>query len=356
MPRYGAVKPLLHLLSPESAHGVAIWALKNGLAGRVNEADDPLLATRVWNLSFANPIGLAAGFDKDAEVMDAMLALGFGFVEAGSVTPLPQPGNPKPRLFRLTEDQAVINRFGFNSKGLEHFVEKLRARKRLGSVGIVGANVGKNRDAIDAAADYATGITRVCALADYLVCNVSSPNTPGLRSLQARAEIEALIQRVLEARYQAAPDKNKLPPLLAKVGPDLDEAQIQDIAEVALATKIDGLIVGNTTVTRPPLASSHAAESGGLSGRPLLNLATKRLSDMYRLTGGKIPLIGCGGVASGADTYAKIRAGASLVQLYSALVFHGPELVGGIKRELAERLRADGFASVSDAVGADHRP
>ena len=356
MPQYGAVKPLLHLLSPEFAHGVAIWALKNGLAGRVNEADDPLLATRVWNLSFANPIGLAAGFDKDAEVMDAMLALGFGFVEAGSVTPLPQPGNPKPRLFRLTEDQAVINRFGFNSKGLEHFVEKLRARKRLGSVGIVGANVGKNRDAIDAAADYATGITRVCALADYLVCNVSSPNTPGLRSLQARAEIEALIQRVLEARYQAAPDKNKLPPLLAKVGPDLDEAQIQDIAEVALATKIDGLIVGNTTVTRPPLASSHAAETGGLSGRPLLNLATKRLSDMYRLTGGKIPLIGCGGVASGADAYAKIRAGASLVQLYSALVFHGPELVGGIKRELAERLRADGFASVSDAVGADHRP
>ena len=356
MPRYGAVKPLLHLLSPESAHGVAIWALKHGLAGHVNEADDPLLATRVWNLSFANPIGLAAGFDKDAEVMDAMLALGFGFVEAGSVTPLPQPGNPKPRLFRLNEDQAVINRFGFNSKGLEHFVEKLRARKRLGSVGIVGANVGKNRDAIDAAADYATGITRVCALADYLVCNVSSPNTPGLRSLQARAEIEALIQRVLEARYQAAPDKNKLPPLLAKVGPDLDEAQIQDIAEVALATKIDGLIVGNTTVTRPPLASSHAAESGGLSGRPLLNLATKCLSDMYRLTGGKIPLIGCGGVASGADAYAKIRAGASLVQLYSALVFHGPELVGGIKRELAERLRADGFASVSDAVGADHRP
>jgi dihydroorotate dehydrogenase len=355
---YGAVKPLLHLLSPESAHGVAIWALKNGLAGRANEADDPLLATRVWNLSFANPIGLAAGFDKDAEVMDAMLAFGFGFVEAGSVTPLPQPGNPKPRLFRLNEDQAVINRFGFNSKGLAHFVEKLRARKRLGNVGgvgIVGANVGKNRDAPDAAADYATGITQVCALADYLVCNVSSPNTPGLRSLQARGEIEALIQRVLEARYAAAPDKKQLPPLLAKVGPDLDEAQIQDIAEVALAVKIDGLIVGNTTVTRPPLASSHAAETGGLSGRPLLSLATKCLSDMYRLTGGKIPLIGCGGVASGADAYAKIRAGASLVQLYSALVFHGPELVGRIKQELAQCLRADGFASVRDAVGADHR-
>ena len=349
---YGAVRPLLHLFAPETAHGIAIWALKNGLAGRAGDADDVVLATRVWGLSFPNPIGLAAGFDKDAEVMDVMLAFGFGFVEAGSVTPLPQPGNPKPRLFRLDQDQAVINRFGFNSKGLAYFAEKLRSRKRAG---IVGANVGKNRDAPDAAADYATGITQLCPLADYLVCNVSSPNTPGLRSLQARAEIEALIQRVLEARYQAASDKNNLPPLLAKVGPDLDEAQIQDIAEVALATKIDGLIVGNTTVTRPPLASRHSAETGGLSGKPLLTLATTCLSDMYRLTGGKIPIIGCGGVASGADAYAKIRAGASLVQLYSALVFHGPELIGRIKRELADCLRADGFACVSEAVGADHR-
>ncbi len=352
MTYYGAVRPLLHLLPPETAHGAALWALKIGLAGRANQTDDPILATRVWNLSFPNPIGLAAGFDKNAEVMDAMLAFGFGFVEAGSVTPLPQPGNPKPRLFRLNEDQAVINRFGFNSKGLAYFAGKLRARKRSG---IVGANVGKNRDAPDAAADYATGITAVCALADYLVCNVSSPNTPGLRSLQARGEIEALIQRVLEARYQAAPDKNHLPPLLAKVGPDLDQAQLQDIAEVALATKIDGLIVGNTTVTRPALHSGHAGEGGGLSGAPLFTLATQCLSDMYRLTGGKIPIIGCGGVASGADAYAKIRAGASLVQLYSALVFHGPELVLSIKRDLASCLRADGFASVADAVGADHR-
>jgi dihydroorotate dehydrogenase len=350
---YGAVRPLLHLLSPETAHGVALWALKNGLAGGAAPADDPILATRVWQLSFPNPVGLAAGFDKDAEVMDAMLALGFGFVEAGSVTPLPQPGNPKPRLFRLDQDQAVINRFGFNSKGLAHFASKLQARKR---VGIVGANVGKNRDAPDAAADYATGITKVCAFADYLVCNVSSPNTPGLRSLQARAQIEDLIHRVLEARYNAAPDKNKLPPLLAKVGPDLDESQIRDIADVALATKIDGLIVGNTTITRPPsLCSSHAAETGGLSGPPLMKLATQCLSDMCRLTGGKIPIIGCGGVASGADAYAKIRAGASLVQMYSSLVFHGPALVQRVKRELAACLRADGFQSIAEAVGADHR-
>lgn len=352
---YAAVRPLLHLFSPEAAHGMAIAALKAGLAGASRDAEDPLLATRVWNLAFPNPIGLAAGFDKDAEVMDAMLAFGFGFVEAGSVTPLPQPGNPKPRLFRLDEDQAVINRFGFNSKGLDHFAEKLRARKGLGRVGIIGANVGKNRDASDAAADYATGITRVCGLADYLVCNVSSPNTPGLRSLQARTEIQALINRVLEARYNAAPDKNRLPPLLAKVGPDLDEAQLQDIAEVALASKIDGLIVGNTTVTRPPLKSRHANETGGLSGPPLMPLATQCLAHMYRLTGGKLPIVGCGGVASGADVYAKIRAGASLVQLYSALVFHGPALVSRIKLDLVTCLRADGFQSVADAVGADCR-
>ncbi len=349
---YAVLRPWLHLFSPEVAHGIALAALKAGLAGTHRAAEDPLLATRVWNLSFPNPLGLAAGFDKNAEVMDAMLALGFGFVEAGSVTPLPQPGNPKPRLFRLDEDQAVINRFGFNSKGLEHFAAKLQSRKR---VGIVGANVGKNRDAPDAAADYATGITRVCGLADYLVCNVSSPNTPGLRSLQARAQIQALINRVLEARYHAAADKNQLPPLLAKVGPDLDEAQLQDIAEVALASRIDGLIVGNTTVTRPPLKSRHAHESGGLSGPPLMPLATLCLSHMYRLTGGNLPLIGCGGVSSGADAYAKIRAGASLVQLYSALVFHGPAWVTRLKGELAACLRADGYTCVADAVGADHR-
>ena len=353
---YAAVRPLLHLLSAEAAHGVAIWALKKGYAGRAADAGDTVLATRVWGLPFPNPIGLAAGFDKDAEVMDAMLALGFGFVEAGSVTPLPQPGNPRPRLFRLDEDQAVINRFGFNSKGLDHFVAKLRARKRTGSTGIVGANVGKNRDAADAAADYATGITHVCGLADYLVCNVSSPNTPGLRSLQARAQIEDLINRVLEARRASAADPARLPPLLAKVGPDLDEAQIQDIAEVALATKIDGLIVGNTTITRPPsLRSRHANETGGLSGPPLMSLATQCLSNMYRATGGKLPIIGCGGVASGADAYAKIRAGASLVQMYSALVFHGPDLIARIKHDLAACLRADGYTSVADAVGADHQ-
>jgi dihydroorotate dehydrogenase len=350
---YRLARPWLHLLDPESAHGAAIWALKQGLAGAGSDSDEPLLATRVWDLAFANPLGLAAGFDKDAEVIDAMLALGFGFVEAGTVTPLPQPGNPKPRLFRLDEDAGVINRFGFNSKGLAAFVEKLKSRQRRG---IVGANVGKNRDATDAVADYVTGIEAVCGLADYLVCNISSPNTPGLRGLQGRAQIEDLLNHVLDARRRAAPAAGRLPPLLAKVGPDLDAREISDIAEVALATQIDGLIVGNSTVDRPlGLKSRHAQENGGLSGSPLMAKATACLSEMYRCVGGRLPIIGCGGVASGADAYAKIRAGASLVQLYSALVFHGPQLVGSIKRELATCLRADGFKSVADAVGADCR-
>jgi dihydroorotate dehydrogenase len=348
-------RPLLHLIDPETAHGATIWALKHGLAGGSAGADDPILATRVWDLDFGNPLGLAAGFDKDAEVMDAMLALGFGFVEAGTVTPQPQPGNPRPRLFRLDEDEGVINRLGFNSKGLAAFAEQLaRRRRKAGARGIVGANVGKNRDVTDAAGDYAKGIAALCGLADYLVCNLSSPNTPGLRNLQARGQLQEVIARVQEARQRAA--AGRLPPLLLKVGPDLDSGAIRDIAEVALAEKVDGLIVGNTTLERPAtLRSRHAREAGGLSGVPLLARANACLAGMYRIVGGRMPIIGCGGVASGADAYSKIRAGASLVQLYTALVYHGPELVAQIKRDLAALLRADGYQSVAAAVGADAR-
>jgi dihydroorotate dehydrogenase len=350
---YSLVRPLLRRIDPETAHHAAIWALRIGLGGGWSAPDDPILTTRVWNLDFPNPVGVAAGFDKGAEVIDPLLALGFGFTEAGTVTPLPQPGNPRPRLFRLDEDEAVINRLGFNSGGLAPYLERIRRRPRRG---IFGANVGKNRDAMDAFKDYETGIAAVCPFADYLVVNVSSPNTPGLRSLQGRASMEDLLTRGLVARNASARDPRRPPPLLAKVGPDLDEAAIADIAEVALTTGVDGLIVGNTTVDRPPsLRSPHAKETGGLSGKPLMPKATRCLADMYRLTKGKVPLIGCGGIASGADAYAKIRAGASLVQLYSMLVFHGPELVGTIKRELAELLRRDGFASVREAVGADYR-
>jgi len=348
---------LLHRLDPEAAHLVALSALKLGLAPMPGPYEDPILATRIWNLDFASPIGLAAGFDKDAEVVDPMLRAGFGFVEAGSVTPKPQPGNPKPRLYRLTEDRAVINRFGFNSQGIDAYAERLRARRRRGGArGIVGANLGKNKETADGAADYVIGIRAVAGLADYLVCNISSPNTPGLRGMQARAPIEDLLGRVLAARGEATPAGCKLPPLLAKVGPDLDAQQVQDIAEVALATGLDGLIIGNTTIERPPgLLGRDAAQAGGLSGAPLLPRANACLADFARATGGRLPIIGCGGVSSGADAYAKIRSGASLVQLYSALVFYGLPRVNQIKRELAALLRRDGFTSIADAVGVDLR-
>jgi dihydroorotate dehydrogenase len=346
-------RPALTFLDPERAHGATIRALKLGFARTIpRRPDDPILATKVWNLSFPNPVGLAAGFDKHAEVCDAALALGFGFVEAGTVTPRPQPGNFGQRLYRLAGDEAVINRFGFNSHGIAPFVANLARRRSR--PGIVGANVGKNRDTTDGAADYIAGIEAVGALADYLVVNISSPNTPGLRALQARAQIEGLLARVQEFRRREAAGVR--PPLLVKVGPDLDETEVRDIAEVALASGVDGLIIGNTTVARPAtLKSPDRNAPGGLSGKPLFAPSTACLAAMYRFTEGRIPIIGCGGIANGADAYAKIRAGASLVQLYSALVFQGPGLVGRIKSELAALLRKDGFATVANAVGADRR-
>lgn len=346
---------VLYALPPEAAHHAALYALEHHLVASRDDPDDPVLRTRVWDLNFPSPVGLAAGFDKDARVSDAMLSLGFGFVEAGTVTPRPQAGNPKPRLFRLDEDQAVINRLGFNSGGVDGFTRRLARRKQRGTPGIVGANVGKNRDTVDAAGDYVTGIGKVAPIADYIVINISSPNTPGLRDLQARAALDDLLRRSIAARNRAVPGARK-PPLLAKVGPDLTPAQMDGIAEVALATGVNGLIIGNTTVARPPeLRSRDRAETGGLSGAPLLKPSTECLAEIYRLTKGRIPLIGCGGIADGASAYAKIRAGASLVQLYSALVFHGPGLVRRIKQELAQLLRKDGWSSVAEAVGCDCR-
>jgi len=353
---YSILRPALRLVDPETAHHLSIAALRhNPFCGRP-AADDPILATRVFGIDFANPLGMAAGYDKDAEVMDPLLALGFGFTEAGTVTPLPQPGNPRPRLFRLDEDEAVINRFGFNSQGLAPFVERLRARRQARRPGIVGANVGKNKESTDAVADFVAGIAAVTPLADYLVVNISSPNTPGLRALQARAQIEELLHAVVATRRAHAPDPQALPPLLVKIAPDLGQAELSDVAEVAVASRIDGLIVGNTTVDRPDtLRSRHRSESGGLSGKPLLEKSNACLATMAGLVGGRLPIIGCGGVASGADAYAKILAGASLVQLYSSLVFGGPGLPSRVKRELAALLRRDGHASVSAAVGAGRR-
>lgn len=353
MDLYALARPALSLISPETAHTLAITALKAGLVPASGEADDPVLGVKVWGLDFPNPIGLAAGFDKNAEVMDPLLRIGFGFVEAGSVTPRPQPGNPKPRLFRLEEDQGVINRFGFNSEGLDAFVARLEARPRRG---IVGINLGKNKQTEDAAEDYVTGIAATARHASYLVCNLSSPNTPGLRALQARSAMQELVARAIAARDTAIPDPALRPPLLVKIAPDLEDAALEDVCAVALATGVDGIILGNTTISRPPtLRSAHRDESGGLSGAPLFSLSTDRLRALARLLGGRIPLVGCGGVASGRDAYAKVRAGAHLVQLYSAMVFHGPGLVREIKRDLAACLKADGFRSLSEAVGADLR-
>lgn len=341
---YALLRPLLFRLDAERAHRLTIAALR--LAPARVGAIDPLLATRVAGIDFPGPVGLAAGFDKDGVVPDAMLALGFGFVEVGTLTPRPQAGNPQPRLFRLAEDRAVINRMGFNNDGQDAALARLAARNRRR--GIVGVNIGANKDAADRIADYATGIARMGPVADYLTINISSPNTPGLRALQSRDALDALLAGAMAARGPGGP------PIFLKVAPDLEPSDIEDIAAVAMARRIDALIVANTTISRPPLRSPHAGESGGLSGAPLADLALRRLKDFRAATGGRLPLVAAGGIASAADAYARIRAGASLVQLYSALVYEGPGLPGRINAGLAALLRRDGFASVAAAVGADH--
>ena len=338
--------PLVRLLPAETAHGLTVALLKTGLAPHQPSYNDPILSIRLWGRDFKNPVGLAAGFDKNAEVPDAMLGQGFGFVEIGSVTPRPQPGNPRPRLFRLTPDQAVINRMGFNNEGMEVVAGRLARRRRAG---IVGANLGKNKDTEDAASDYEKGVRTLGPLADYLVINVSSPNTPGLRALQGKEPLEQLVRRTRKAVDALAVKV----PLLLKIAPDLTEEDLRDIAEVALESGLDGLIVSNTTVSRPDgLRSADRTQAGGLSGAPLMAPSTEVLARFHAAAAGRVALVGAGGVASGADAYAKIRAGAQAVQLYSALVFHGPGLVADIQRDLAARLRADGFGGVAEAVGA----
>ncbi len=339
---FQTLRPLIFALDPETAHGVTLAALRTGLVPAA-PADDPILATRLAGMDLPNPIGLAAGFDKDVMVPDAMLRLGFGFVECGSVTPLPQAGNPRPRLFRLAEDDAVINRMGFNNLGLDHAVQRLRAR--AGRPGIVGINLGANKASDDRTADYVAGMRAAAALASYVTVNISSPNTPGLRALQDGAALADLIARVVEARGNIAA------PIFVKVAPDLENEDFTVISRAALDGGIDGLIVSNTTVSRPMLRSKSAGETGGLSGAPLAALALAALQNFAAASGGTLPLVAAGGIASGAAAYARIRAGASAVQLYSALVYHGPGLVQQIKADLAALLRRDGYASIAAAVG-----
>jgi dihydroorotate dehydrogenase len=342
----------LRKLPPERAHDLALAAIRRGLGQPETAGDDPRLAVTAFGRRLSNPLGLAAGFDKDAEAVEGLFGLGFGFLEVGTVTPRPQGGNPKPRVFRLPEDRAIVNRLGFNSAGLDAMDEQLGRYRRTGGRGVLGINLGANRDSADPAADYEAGLRRMARYADYLAVNVSSPNTPGLRALQGRDQLAALVERLLAVRSEVL--KDRPPALLVKIAPDLSEQDRADIAEVALAHKLDGLIVANTTTERPAgLQGKHAGETGGLSGAPLFEPSTALLADMARRTEGKMTLIGVGGISTGRQAYAKLRAGATLVQLYTALIYDGPEAVLRIKAELAEALAADGFAEAGDAIGCD---
>jgi dihydroorotate dehydrogenase len=336
---YPLVRPLAFALDAERAHRLTIRALKLLPAGLPAERD-PMLAIEVAGIEFPNPVGLAAGFDKDGEVFRQMLGFGFGFVEVGTLTPRPQVGNPRPRLFRLAEDRAVINRMGFNNRGQQAALARLERRDR--SAGIVGVNIGANKDSTDRIADYAAGVRTMVGLADYLTVNISSPNTPGLRDLQDEGALDALLEAVGEVRGTA--------PIFLKVAPDLSRSQVDAVAAAAVG-RVDALIVANTTLSRPALKSERRDEAGGLSGAPLKALALARLRDFRSATGGALPLIATGGIENGVDAFDRIRAGASLVQLYSALVYQGPGLAGAIARELKRLLALRGFANVAEAVG-----
>ena len=344
---YSTIRPFIFRLDAERAHRLTIGLLKlrTGTAFAPEPPATTTLETRVAGLAFPNPLGLAAGFDKDAEVPEQMLNLGFGFVEVGTLTPRPQSGNPIPRLFRLAEDEAVINRMGFNNRGQEDARRRLDRRSRWR--GIIGVNIGANKDSADRIADYVTGVRAMSQVADYLTINISSPNTPGLRQLQDEGALGALLSAVEEARTAAGP------PVFLKVAPDLGRGEPDQIVRVALEHKIDAIIVANTTVSRPPLRSRFANEEGGLSGAPLKPLALKALRDFRAASGGKLPLIGVGGIATTDDAWERIRAGAALVQLYSAMVYEGPGIARRIAEGLAERVKREGFANIAEAVGTE---
>jgi len=347
---YRLIRPAIFALDAERAHRLTVAALKFWSPPAPDFVAGPL-ATRVAGLHFPNPVGMAAGFDKDAEVPDALLALGFGFAEVGSITPQPQPGNPRPRLFRLAEDEAVINRMGFNNGGCAAAMQNLAARPRKG---ILGINVGANKDSADRVADYAHMTRAMAPLADYLVVNISSPNTPGLRALQDEAALVGLLDAVLEARGESAgADRSHLPPIFLKVAPDLEPADVDAISRIAIDKALGALVVSNTTIARPPLNSAHAGEAGGLSGAPLKGPALERLRDFRKATGGAIPLVGVGGIATAEDAFARIRAGASLVQLYSAMIYAGPGIARDITAGLELLMRQYGFGSIAEAVGTE---
>ncbi len=341
---------ILKFLPPELAHSFSIQALKY-LNLKYDNINDPILSQHILGLDFPNPIGLAAGFDKNAEVISSMFSLGFGFIEVGTITPLPQNGNPKPRVFRLEEDKGIINSLGFNNKGI------LKAKKNLIKLKsssnknrIVGVNLGINKNSTDSINDYLFGIESFCNLANYITINISSPNTVGLRDLQLRGKIENLIKQVVLKREKI--DSLTKIPIFIKISPDLNDDQLRDIALISLANNIDGLIITNTTINRPNnLLSKNKNFKGGLSGKPLFQASNKILKKMYNLTNGQIILIGVGGISSGSDCYEKIKSGASLIQLYSALTFSGPSLISKIKKELVDLIKTDGYKNITDLIG-----
>jgi len=350
--------PLLNRLDPEDAHALAVKALKFAPLPRP-AAEDPRLTVRALGLIFSNPLGMAAGFDKNGEVPDALFRLGFGFVEVGTVTPRPQTGNPRPRLFRLDADRGVINRLGFNSQGADAVLKRLAARAQApmasrGTSGIVGINVGANKDSPDRIADYVALIERFAPVASYVAVNISSPNTPGLRNLQQAVALDDLLARVIDARERMAVKAGPTPVLL-KIAPDLSLAELDDVVGIARSRRVDGMIVANTTLTRPASLRecAKAKESGGLSGRPLFALSTRMLAETYVRVEGVFPLIGAGGIDSGSTALAKFRAGASLIQLYSGLVFRGLSVVGEIKAALLAAMGRERLDSLTELIGTD---
>ena len=347
---YNISLKILRLFPPELAHKITINSLK--YAGyRNRENDDPILSQHILGLDFPNPIGLAAGFDKNAEVVKSMFSFGFGFVEIGTVTPKPQKGNIKPRVFRLTEDNAIINSLGFNSKGIENVRKNLsKIQNPYFNNKIIGINLGKNKDSTDDIKDYLYGIEELGNFSSYITINISSPNTKGLRDLQLRGNIEKLIKEIIKKREEISIINKK--PILIKISPDLNDDQLRDIALISLANGIDGLILTNTTINRPDILKSKSKlKIGGLSGKPIFEISNTILKKMYNLTNGQIPLIGVGGISSGTDCYEKLKSGASLIQLYTALVYQGPELISNIKNELVYLIKTEGYKKVSEVIG-----
>lgn len=346
---YRFARPALFALDPEDAHEATIKALERGLHPRQLGADDPVLRQTVFGLEFSNPVGVAAGYDKDARAADGVLAMGCGFAEIGTVTPRPQSGNPKPRVFRLVADHALINSLGFNNGGHAAALARLEARK--GKPGIVGVNIGANKDSADRPGDYAQGIETFSAVASYFTVNISSPNTPGLRDLQAPAALDELLSRVMGTRTRLISQGAPRRPIIVKIAPDVAQDDIQPICDRLIAHAVDGIAVSNTTLARAGLTDAHATKSGGLSGRPLFRRSTTMLARVFEATGGRIPLIGIGGIDSGETALEKIEAGATLLQLYTGLVYAGPGLIGEIKSHLAREIRRRGYSDLGAARG-----